>query len=194
MTRKPDRTFDPRQGWVFAALLAGASLFFGLVVLPYADPAEGGVQRLDATGVHAPDFSLPVLLGGEADARVRLSDLRGRVVLLDFWASWCGPCRQQMPVIERLAQRVDEDDTIVLGINTADQQAAALQLLSELGTGYTVLYDGGEVARGYGATTLPTLVVIDREGIIVSRESAVVDEATLTQLLQRAGSHFTTSG
>jgi hypothetical protein len=99
-----------------------------------------------------------------------------------------------MPVIERLAQRVDENDTIVLGINTADQQAAALQLLSELGTGYTVLYDGGEVARGYGATTLPTLVVIDREGIIVSRESAVVDEATLTQLLQRAGSHFTTSG
>jgi thiol-disulfide isomerase/thioredoxin len=179
------RTFDPKQGWVFLALLVGASVFFGLVVLPYADPR--GKAQLDATGVRAPDFSLPVLQGGSPGARVRLSDLRGRVVLLDFWASWCGPCREQMPSIERIAARTDESDTVILGINTADNPQAALQLLSEIKTRYTILHDTGEVARGYGATTLPTLVLIDREGKIVVRESTVMSEAHLEQLLQRAG-------
>ncbi|HEX2882640.1 MAG TPA: TlpA disulfide reductase family protein [Polyangiaceae bacterium] len=183
---QPSRTFDPKQGWVFLTLLVGASLFFGLVVLPYADPRAKG--QLDATGVRAPDFSLPVLQGGSPGARVRLSDLRGRVVLLDFWASWCGPCRQQMPAIERIAARTDESDTLILGVNTADNPQAALQFLSEIETHYTILHDTGEVARGYGATTLPTLVLIDREGKIVVRESTVVSEARLQQLLERAGS------
>ena len=186
-SQKP-RTFDPKQGWVFLALLIGASVFFGLVVLPYADP--GSAVRLDATGVRAPDFSLPVIQGGEPGARVRLSDLRGRIVLLDFWASWCKPCREQMPVLERLAKRLQDSDTIVLGINTADTQQAALQALTELGTSYTSLYDTGEVARGYGATTLPTLVLIDREGKIVARESAVIDELTLRRLLEQAGARL----
>jgi thiol-disulfide isomerase/thioredoxin len=182
------RTFDPKQGWVFLALLVGASLFFGLVVLPYADPRAKG--QLDAAGVRAPDFSLPVLQGGTPGARVRLSDLRGRVVLLDFWASWCGPCRAQMPALARVAARTDESDTIVLGINTADTPQDALQLLSELKISYTILQDAGEVARGYGATTLPTLVLIDREGKIVVRESTVMQEAQLQQLLQRAGARL----
>jgi thiol-disulfide isomerase/thioredoxin len=185
---QPKRTFDPKQGWVFLGLLIGFSLFFGLVVLPYADPRSKG--QLDAAGVRAPDFSLPVLQGGNANARVRLSDLRGRLVLMDFWASWCGPCREQMPAIERLAARTDERDTIVLGINTADNPQAALQLLSELKTSYTILHDTGEVARGYGATTLPTLVLIDREGKIVVRESSVMSEANLQQLLERAGARL----
>jgi thiol-disulfide isomerase/thioredoxin len=182
---RPTRTFDPKQGWVFLTLLVSASLFFGLVVLPYADPRAK--EQLDATGVRAPDFSLPVLQGGSPGARVRLSDLRGRVVLLDFWASWCGPCRQQMPAVERIAARTDESDTLILGVNTADTLEAALQLLSELKPRYTILQDTGEVARGYGATTLPTLVLIDREGKIVVRESTVVSEARLQQLLERAG-------
>jgi thiol-disulfide isomerase/thioredoxin len=182
---RPTRTFDPKQGWVFLTLLVSASLFFGLVVLPYADPRAK--EQLDATGVRAPDFSLPVLQGGSPGARVRLSDLRGRVVLLDFWASWCGPCRQQMPAVERIAARTDESDTLILGVNTADTPEAALQLLSELKPRYTILQDTGEVARGYGATTLPTLVLIDREGKIVVRESTVVSEARLQQLLERAG-------
>lgn len=179
------RTFDPKQGWVFIALLIGASLFFGLVVLPYADPRAKG--QLSAAGVRAPDFSLPVLQGGSPGARVRLSDLRGRVVLMDFWASWCGPCREQMPAVERIAARTDESDTIVLGINTADNPQAALQMLSELKTHYTILHDTGEVARGYGATALPTLVLIDREGKIIVRESTVLSEARLQQLLESAG-------
>jgi thiol-disulfide isomerase/thioredoxin len=182
---RPTRTFEPKQGWVFLTLLVSASLFFGLVVLPYADPRAK--EQLDATGVRAPDFSLPVLQGGSPGARVRLSDLRGRVVLLDFWASWCGPCRQQMPAVERIAARTDESDTLILGVNTADTPEAALQLLSELKPRYTILQDTGEVARGYGATTLPTLVLIDREGKIVVRESTVVSEARLQQLLERAG-------
>jgi hypothetical protein len=96
-----------------------------------------------------------------------------------------------MPALERLARRTDESDTVVLGINTADSAEAALRFLAEVGTSYTVLLDAGEVARGYGATALPTLVVIDREGTILARESALLDDAALERLLQGAGARLT---
>jgi thiol-disulfide isomerase/thioredoxin len=181
------KSSDPKQGWMFLALLVGVGLFFGLVILPYKG---SGTQALNAAGVRAPDFSLPVILGGAEGSRVRLSDLRGRVVLLDFWASWCGPCREQMPAVEQVFGRTRDADTLVLGINTADSPQDAAQFLAQLAPHYTILSDSGEVARGYGATTLPTLVVIDRTGTITARKSAVLTTSELQELLEKAGAHL----
>ena len=148
----------------------------GLLVLPRLSPARAGMSgEIEA----APDFTLPVAANGDPGARMQLSDLRDKVVILDFWATWCGPCRMQAPILDRVAKR-HADDVIVLGINVGESPGTAQRYAQQEGLSYPILADvHGEAQELYEANTLPTVVVIDREGNVrslvhgVMRESAV---------------------
>ena len=131
-------------------------------------------------GVAAPDFDLP----GLAEGRIRLDDLEGKVVVLDFWATWCGPCRAAMPRMAELG-RWAEDHGIpveVVAINTSEQSRdleTRRKRLSEFLPGQAWDLEGlsialdleGETARAYGVRGLPTTVIIDAAGRIVSTKS-----------------------
>lgn len=164
------------SGWITLAVVAVAALFFGAFVLPrFGHSLEGQP---------APDFALPVIAGGEPGARVRLSEQRGQVVLLDFWASWCGPCRQQTGVIQALKNTPVLKDVVVLGVNVSDSREAAERYLQAARPPWRIVEDVDDVAhRAYRVETLPTLVVIDKEGRVFAVRRQFVRERELSAIL-----------
>jgi thiol-disulfide isomerase/thioredoxin len=122
-------------------------------------------------GKPAPDFSLPIMYGEGSGAgdRIRLSDLKGQLVVLDFWASWCEPCRQSIPMLNHVAKTLGPEGVRVFGINSeaglAPQRLAAVS--KAWGFGYPVLSDiTAETMLGYDVSVLPTLFLVDRKGIV----------------------------
>lgn len=177
-------TSDKRQLWTFFGLATLTALFFGYVVLPYAAPRSGPLLGKDA-----PNFTLPVMSGGEPGSRLELAALRGKVVVLDFWASWCGPCRAQAPAIEKIHESYPESDVAVVGVNTADSESGAKGFLDSAKLSYPSVRDDGTVAIQYGATTLPTLVVIDKQGKVQTLAAQVFSERELRAEVDRALGH-----
>lgn len=143
-------------------LLAVAPLAYLLLSLTGVAGAVPGVERTKP----APDFTAPGLNG----AQVRLSELRGRPVVLNFWASWCPPCRAEMPEFERVWQTYRDQGVVFVGVATSDQTDKAQAFLRESKVSYpNVLDAGNDVALMFSANSLPTTVFIDREGRIVGR-------------------------
>ena len=140
---------------LFALLLAGN------VTLPAA-------QHTLELGTPAPSFDLPVV--GNNQKHLALADLHGKVVLLDFWASWCGPCRQSFPLYEKLRGELPQQQFAVLAINLDEMADGPLAFLAEHPVGYTSLADpAGEVARQFGLVGMPSSFLIDRDGIVRAR-------------------------
>ena len=109
----------------------------------------------------APDFTLKSKDG----KNIRLSDLRGQVVLLNFWASWCGPCRQEMPVLDEIHNKYKSLGFSVLGINLDAKSKKAIKYLKNTPVTFPVLYDPkGDVSSQYGVQAMPSTVIIDRDG------------------------------
>lgn len=118
----------------------------------------------------APDFSLPRLVDDQNRSleQHRLSDYRGRVVYLDFWASWCGPCRQSLPALEALQKQYDPEDFSVIAINVDETPQIALSFLEDYPVTYTVLFsDNPKVQRSYNLVGLPSSFLIDQRGEII---------------------------
>ena len=109
----------------------------------------------------APDFTLP----GADGQNLRLQEQRGRVVLINFWATWCGPCKQEMPHLNRLHEKYRSAGLVLLGINIDDDPAKGIAGASKLGLKFPVLLDADKrVSRLYDLASMPSTVVIDRDG------------------------------
>ncbi len=109
----------------------------------------------------APDFTLKSLSG----ENLKLSELRGQVVLVNFWASWCGPCRQEMPLLDEMYQRYQKLGFTVLGVNVEQDGAPAQVLLKEHPVHFPVLFDPqSTVSKLYNLNAMPSTVLVDRNG------------------------------
>jgi peroxiredoxin len=109
----------------------------------------------------APDFTLKTLSG----PNLRLGEQRGQVVMINFWASWCGPCKQEMPHLNRLHDKYRDAGFALLGVNVDDDPVKAAAAAAALGVRFPVLLDAAkDVSRLYGLSAMPTTVVIDRDG------------------------------
>ncbi len=140
-------------------------------------------ERINLTGRIAQDFTLKALEGG----KVTLSDLRGKVVLLDFWATWCPPCRKELPSIEKLHREFKDKDLVVLGIDDEDS-GTVKGFLKKNEYSIPVLLDSRqEVHRMYGARAIPTVIVIGRDGVIKAHYVGGRGEADLLAALKIAG-------
>ena len=134
-------------------------------------------------GRPAPDFALPRVDGPE----MRLADLRGRVVLLNVWATWCEPCKVEMPLLQRLAQE-HPDQVVVLGVNYGEDPAKVQAFAAAYGLTFPLLLDPEhEVVRLYGVRGLPTTVVIDPEGIVRAVHLGALSEDDLRTYLRPLG-------
>jgi thiol-disulfide isomerase/thioredoxin len=116
--------------------------------------------------IEAEDFELPSL----ADAEVKLSSHRGRVVFLNFWATWCPPCRAEMPSMERLHQRLASRGLAIVAVDLQEPKAAVQKFVSDNAITFAVLLDAaGEVGGSWGTQSIPTTYLIDRNGGIIAR-------------------------
>jgi cytochrome c biogenesis protein CcmG/thiol:disulfide interchange protein DsbE len=158
VTRARSRT---RWLWVIAVAIVAAALSalfaFGLT----RDP---GALRSRLVGLRAPDFSLPTLEGGRT---IRLSDFRGSVVVINFWASWCAACREEHPDLLAAWQRYRDHGVVFVGIDYQDSAAAAKAYVRELGGDWPIVTDlGGRTALAYGVYGVPETFFIGQDGII----------------------------
>lgn len=109
----------------------------------------------------APDF----VLKSNSGQNIRLSELRGEVVLINFWATWCGPCRQEMPLLDDLHSRYKDMGFTVLGVNVEKKPEKAQAMLAESPVSFPVLFDANsEVSKLYNVDAMPTTVMVDRDG------------------------------
>ena len=131
-----------------------------------SDPlASLTISRLPAGSTAAP-FELTSLDG----KLVKSSELAGKVVLVNFWATWCGPCKEEMPSLARLQQQLDPAQFVLLTVTTDVQRQGITHFLSHLGVTLPVLFDEDqEVSRAFMVRGLPTTVVIARDGSLVGR-------------------------
>lgn len=112
----------------------------------------------------APAFELPDMLGGKP---VALSDFRGQVVYLDFWASWCGPCRKSFPAMQTLYQQFKNDGLVVIAVNLDDTAELGESFLLDHPVTYRTLYDAQKtLPETYNIDSMPTSLLIDRDGNI----------------------------
>ncbi len=112
-------------------------------------------------GRAAPDFTLRT-----GDGRnLRLAEQRGRVVMVNFWATWCTPCRVELPHLQRLHEQYRAAGFLLLGVSVDDEPARALELATRLQLGFPILFDSDKaVSRLYDLRTMPSTMLIDRDG------------------------------
>src|SRR3990172_3559006 len=153
---------DPRRwGVLVAVVLSAGAIWTGLSAVPMQG-VSGGATSAPREGFLAPDFRLTLLGGGE----VALSELRGQVVIVNLWASWCPPCRAEMPALQEAYEAYRDRGLEILAVNTTyqDSQAAAARFVLEYGLTFPVPMDQtGEVSRSYLLRALPTSFIIERE-------------------------------
>ncbi len=114
-------------------------------------------------GQSAPDF----VLKSSAGNNLRLSEYRGDVVMINFWATWCGPCRQEMPLLDDLYGRYQRVGFTLLGVNIDDDSRRAMKMIEELGVKFPVLFDESkDVSKLYAVEAMPVTVLVDREGTV----------------------------
>jgi peroxiredoxin len=186
--------------WVLIELAIGWRLWFAptppVHVLPTATrtllvevmptdtaplPATLGPQPGPFVGDLAPDFRLPTLDGGSA----ALSDHRGHRVLVNFFATWCDPCRAEMPGLEAQAQKHTADEWVVLGVDVMESREALSAFRAEFGLTFPLLRDeNAEVARQYLVTGTPTSLFIDRAGRVVERREGYMSESELATVIE----------
>lgn len=152
--------YRSKTGFSFATALLIARGAFMAFLVQFA----GGALAADA-GAGPGGFRLPVL-GGAAE--VSLADVRGKVVYLDFWASWCGPCRKAIPLYETMYREIGTEHFEILAINLDENEQDALEFLEQRQITYPVLLDpAGATALDWGVRVMPTSFLLDREGRIV---------------------------
>lgn len=144
--------------------------FLSSASITAAAPAPDPMQALGLQGpnetVEAPGFSLPDLTG----KKIRLKDFRGKLVFLNFFATWCGPCREEMPGMERLFRTHRDKDLVVLGVNLQESAKAVKPFVQELKLSFPIVLDSeGAASREYGVRALPVSFLIGRDGNIVWR-------------------------
>ena len=171
-------------GGLLIGLTLGGAVFFGL---PTGQPAPSPVadasgQPAPLTGSPAPDFTLTNTQGKS----ITLSDLKNQPVLINFWATWCGPCRTEMPAIEAAYQKYKSDGLAVLAVDADESKQEVVNFGNSLNLTFDLLLDpGNSVNDLYRIRAYPSSFFIGRDGLVVALQIGVMTEAQLAENLAK---------
>ncbi len=173
------------QGW--SRLLLWVTGFLGVAALAYLGVQEALRARLASDGTLAPTVKMEKYGGGT----MSLSDLHGKVVMLDFWATWCPPCQAEMPYLVKLAKEYESKGLVFVAASRDEMpdapmfvQEYVVSRMPELGP--YVVYAPDEVAALFQVTALPTLYFLDREGRVVDAQRGALSEDALRRRIEQA--------
>jgi len=159
-----------RRFWlaVFFSLV-GAYLFFGNTLpAAAAQPLDQLLADMGILKITPSSDPVEINLKDTRGDSVRLSDFRGKIVFLNFWASWCGPCRIEMPSMEKLHRRLKGRDFAIVAVNLQEQASRVKAFLKQYGLTFTVLLDtNGRVGARFGIRAIPTTFILDRQGRLI---------------------------
>jgi peroxiredoxin len=147
-----------------------------------APPAESGRFGANPTGSVAPDFAIRTLDG----QTVRLSDFRGRPVVVNFWATWCGPCEAEMPLLQKMHDTEKEAGVVLLAVDVQEMPSIVQRYVERKKLTFPILLDqSGDVAAQYRVRAYPTTFFIDAEGVVRSWQVGALTQTTLSRHLDR---------
>lgn len=177
----PARRRIPWARIIISIVVLGAAAAIAIGLANRDQPVAVAPLTAAADRPAAPDITLPVLQAAEGvgpeGAPFALDRLRGRVVVVNFWAWWCAPCREEVPVLQRASERYDPERVLFLGINSEDVAADARRFLSAYPFSYPSLRDPGpDTARAFEIYGYPSTLVIDPEGRVATSYSGAVDD------------------
>ncbi|MBI4728837.1 MAG: TlpA family protein disulfide reductase [Acidobacteria bacterium] len=176
----PPGRHAPRRLKVAAAITAAVAIALGGLTVRAIQTSHAGLGA-DPVNRRAPDFSLPTLDGGG----MTLSSLRGKPVVLNFWASWCGSCREEAPILAAGWKRWAPAGVQFLGVDIRDSRVWARRFVEEFGLGYPHVFDSsGEVSRRYGLTGQPESFFIGPDGYIKAKWIGPLDPAAMDRILR----------
>jgi cytochrome c biogenesis protein CcmG, thiol:disulfide interchange protein DsbE len=170
-----------RIGRTLSLLAVGVAVLAVALLLGVGLSHPDRLEAAPLTARRAPDFSLPDLQDG--GPRVRLSDLRGQVVVMNFWASWCAECQVEQKALAQTWDRFRDRGVVVLGVDFQDASGDAREYVARTGTSYPVVVDSrSTTALAYGVRGVPETYLIDRSGRLVDR---IVGPVTADDLATR---------
>jgi cytochrome c biogenesis protein CcmG, thiol:disulfide interchange protein DsbE len=177
------RSGVPIAAAVLALALVGL-LVYGVVARQDDTTLDDQVKRGERPAAPGTSVALPAL---EGSSTRRLGDLKGRVVVLNFWASWCGPCEREAPALEQVQKRLGRSGGTVLGVTYKDYVADSRKFVRRFAITYpTVRDDKLELAPKFGTTKLPETFVLDKQGRIVAISRGEVSKGFLDRAVARA--------
>lgn len=180
---------DDQRRTIVGAVLGVAAVGLGIAGFLAAQPTAPASERPSPArpaarqGPLVPEFELPRLGGGT----LKLADLRGKIVVIDFWATWCPPCRAEMPWLVAMAKKYEPRGVVFVAISE-DDPPGQIPLVTEFSREvpglerFAVLGDP-EIESRYGVTSLPTLFIVDGEGRLVQSFKGAASEATVVGLI-----------
>ncbi|MBS2016510.1 MAG: TlpA family protein disulfide reductase [Deltaproteobacteria bacterium] len=183
MTEAAEKEDSTENAHTMRMMLVVVALAAGFVAIPRATSSCNGRHGTEV----AEDFTAKVVANPmQPDQKTfTLSSVKGKPVVLDFWATWCGPCQAEAPIVDSIARRFKDQGLVVVAVNTGDSPGLAEVFMERKKLTLTTVFDEGNVAaRKYNADTLPTLVVIDKDGKITAVRHGVTGESDLERLIR----------
>lgn len=174
------------RNWIVIVIMAVALV--GMIVVGVNSARKGGTSRnpliANVAGKPAPDFELKEIGTGKT---VRLSDLKGKAVVLDFWATWCPPCKAEIPSLVDLQNQYGRDGLIIVGVTMDDASEAEISnFAKEMGINYQLVLGTDKVGDTYSVESLPTTFYVGRDGKLVVRDEGLASHGKIEANIKTA--------
>lgn len=119
-----------------------------------------------------------------AELRNLVKQSRGKVVLVNFFASWCGPCRQEIPALKSLRNKMSQDDLVIIGVSIDSKKSDLSGVIRDMNFNYPTVWASDELTRTYNVTSIPRLIIYDRDGMLVTDDTGLVPEDALHNFIR----------